>query len=171
MLLVLIARDGIAFVMAWEVMTLTSYLLVTFDHAEPEVRRAGWVYIVASHLGVACVLSMFVLLGRVGDYDFAHFAVGGSAAVVAGVLGLVGFGVKAGVVPLHVWLPEAHAAAPSHVSALMSGVLIKLGIYGILRTITFVGPAVPWGSLLVGIGIVGALIGIGLGYGSACLLG
>jgi formate hydrogenlyase subunit 3/multisubunit Na+/H+ antiporter MnhD subunit len=166
MLTVLVVRDGIAFVMAWEVMTVASFLLVAFDHADAEVRRAGWIYIVASHVGVACVLGMFVLLGRVGSYDFATLAGPHSAgiATTAGVLGLVGFGVKAGIVPLHVWLPEAHAAAPSHVSALMSAVLIKLGIYGVLRTITFVGPALPWGSLLVGIGVVGALVGIGLAF-------
>jgi hydrogenase-4 component B len=164
MLLVLIARDGIVFVMTWEIMTIASYLLVTFDHHEPEARRAGWIYLVASHLGVACVLCMFLLLGRIGDYDFANFAVTPETATVAAVLGLVGFGVKAGIVPLHVWLPEAHAAAPSHVSALMSAVLIKLGIYGILRTITWVGPVVPWGSLLIGIGVVGALVGIALAF-------
>ena len=166
MLTVLVARDGIVLVMAWEVMTLASFVLVVFDHAEAEVRRAGWIYLVASHLGVACILSMFVLLGRIGGYDFATVAASHSTGVatVAGVLGLVGFGVKAGIVPLHVWLPEAHAAAPSHVSALMSGVLIKLGIYGVLRTITFVGPALPWGPLLVAIGIVGALVGIGLAF-------
>ena len=166
MLAVLVARDAVVFVMAWEAMTLTSYVLVTFDHAEADVRRAGWVYLVASHLGVACILSAFVLLGYVGGYDFADLGSphGVGIAAVAGVLGLVGFGVKAGIVPLHVWLPEAHAAAPSHVSALMSAVMIKLGIYGVLRTITFVGPVLPWGALLVGIGIVGALVGIGLAF-------
>jgi len=164
MLLVLISRDAIGFIVAWEVMTLTSYFLVAFDHTQPEVRRAGWVYLIASHLGVACVLSSFLLLGD-GGFGFADIyahPLGGASAVVAAVLALVGFGVKAGIVPLHVWLPEAHAAAPSHVSALMSGVMIKLGIYGILRTITFVGPAVPWGPILLGLGVVGALVGISL---------
>jgi hydrogenase-4 component B len=166
MLTVLVARDGIVLVIAWELMTLASFVLVVFDHAEPEVRRAGWVYLIASHIGVACILSMFMLLGHVGGYDFTSLAAPHSAgiATVAAVLGLVGFGVKAGIVPLHVWLPEAHAAAPSHVSALMSAVLIKLGIYGVLRTITFVGPALPWGTLLIALGTVGALVGIGLAF-------
>jgi formate hydrogenlyase subunit 3/multisubunit Na+/H+ antiporter MnhD subunit len=163
MLLVLISRDAVGFLIAWEVMTLASYLLVTFDHAQPEVRRAGWIYLVASHLGVACVLSAFVLLG---DHGFGFAQLGAHApdraAAVAGALALIGFGVKAGVVPLHVWLPEAHAAAPSHVSALMSGVMIKLGLYGILRTITFVPAALPWGPVLLGLGVAGALVGISL---------
>ena len=165
MLVVLLARDAIGFVIAWEIMTLASYFLVTFDHAQSEVRRAGWVYLIASHLGVAAVLSMFLLLGSHG-FAFTDLAASGradgGAVTVAGILGLVGFGVKAGLVPLHVWLPEAHAAAPSHVSALMSGVLIKLGLYGILRTTTFVGDAVPWGPVLLSVGTIGALVGIAL---------
>jgi hydrogenase-4 component B len=165
MLVVLLARDAIGFVIAWELMTLASYVLITFEHVHGEVRRAGWVYLIASHLGVAAILSMFLLLGSRG-LAFEALAMtggsGGGVATVAGVLGLVGFGVKAGLVPLHVWLPEAHASAPSHVSALMSGVLIKLGLYGILRTSTFVGDAVPWGPLLLAVGVAGALVGIAL---------
>ncbi|MBX3155690.1 MAG: oxidoreductase [Deltaproteobacteria bacterium] len=160
MLLVLLARDGIVFLVAWELMTLASYGLVTFDHAQPEVRRAGWVYLVASHLGVACILSAFLLLGD-STLSFADFARHGTP--VAATLAVIGFGVKAGVVPLHVWLPEAHAAAPSHVSALMSAVLIKLGIYGLLRTISFV-PAFPWGPVLLALGSAGALVGIALAF-------
>jgi len=164
MLVVLISRDAIGFVIAWELMTLASYFLVVFDHEQLEVRRAGFVYLVASHVGVACVLSSFLLLGDNGFAfaDMLAHPVAGSTAVAAAVLGLIGFGVKAGIVPLHVWLPEAHAAAPSHVSALMSGVMIKLGIYGILRTITLVGPALPWGPVFLGLGVVGALVGISL---------
>jgi len=166
MLLVLLARDAIAFLVAWEVMTLASYLLVSFDHHEPDVRRAGWVYLIAAHLGLACVLAMFLLLGHLGGgLDFASLAahpIGGAAGAVAAVLAILGFGVKAGIVPLHVWLPEAHAAAPSHVSGLMSGVLIKLGIYGLLRTLTFLVPAGWWGPALAGLGAASALVGISL---------
>jgi formate hydrogenlyase subunit 3/multisubunit Na+/H+ antiporter MnhD subunit len=164
MLLVLISRDAIGFVIAWELMTLSSYLLVIFDHAQPEVRRAGWIYLIASHIGVACILSMFLLVGNSG-FGFADMLAdgpGGATATAAAVVGLIGFGVKAGIVPLHVWLPEAHAAAPSHVSALMSGVMIKLGLYGVLRTMTFVPDALPWGPVLLGLGVVGALVGISL---------
>jgi formate hydrogenlyase subunit 3/multisubunit Na+/H+ antiporter MnhD subunit len=164
MLLVLLARDAIGLLVAWEVMTLASYFLVVFDHAQPEVRQAGWVYLIASHLGLACILSSLLLLGGsgLGFGAILSHPPGGATAVVAAVLGLIGFGVKAGIVPVHVWLPEAHAAAPSHVSALMSGVMIKLGIYGILRTITLVGPALPWGPVLLVLGVVGALVGIAL---------
>jgi len=164
MLLVLISRDAIGFVIAWELMTLSSYLLVVFDHAQPEVRRAGWVYLIASHVGVGCILSMFLLLGGrgFGFGDIVGQPLDGTVATAAAVLGVIGFGVKAGIVPLHVWLPEAHAAAPSHVSALMSGVMIKLGIYGVLRTITFVPDGLPWGPVLLGLGVAGALVGISL---------
>ncbi len=164
MLLVLISRDAIGFLIAWELMTLASYVLVIFDHAQADVRRAGWVYLIASHVGVACLLSMFLLLGDggLGFADMLAHAPGGATATAAAVLGLIGFGVKAGIVPLHVWLPEAHAAAPSHVSALMSGVMIKLGIYGVLRTLMFVPDGLPWGPVLLGLGVVGALVGISL---------
>lgn len=166
MLLVVLARDAVVLLIAWEVMTLTSYLLVTHDHEEPGVRRAGWVYLIAGHIGVACLLALFVLLARLaGSFGFAALAArpaAGGAAAAAGLLALVGFGVKAGIVPLHVWLPEAHAAAPSHVSALMSGVLIKLGLYGLLRTLAFVEPGWWWGAALAVLGAVAALVGIAL---------
>jgi formate hydrogenlyase subunit 3/multisubunit Na+/H+ antiporter MnhD subunit len=166
MLLVLLARDAIVFLIGWEVMTLASYLLVSFDHHEPDVRRAGWIYLIAAHLGLACVLAMFVSLGRdAGGFDFSSLTAspaGGAAGAIALVLALLGFGVKAGIVPLHVWLPEAHAAAPSHVSALMSAVLIKLGVYGILRTRSFVEPIAWAGPVLAAVGVVTAIVGISL---------
>jgi formate hydrogenlyase subunit 3/multisubunit Na+/H+ antiporter MnhD subunit len=166
MLLVVLARDAVVLLIAWEVMTLASYLLITYDHGEPAVRRAGWIYLIAGHLGVACLLALFLLLGHLGGgFGFAELAarpLGGGAAAVAALLALLGFGVKAGVVPLHVWLPEAHAAAPSHVSALMSGILIKLGLYGLLRTLAFLEPASWWGPVLALLGVVSALVGIAL---------
>jgi hydrogenase-4 component B len=160
---VVVARDGLMFLVAWEVMTLSSYLLVVFEHEDPAVQRAGWVYLIAAHVGVACLFAMFLLLGRVsGQLGFAAFAAGPTTPTLVFLLALVGFGVKAGIVPLHVWLPEAHAAAPSHVSALMSGVLIKMGIYGLLRVMTFLPPAAWWGPTLMCLGLVGALLGISL---------
>jgi formate hydrogenlyase subunit 3/multisubunit Na+/H+ antiporter MnhD subunit len=109
---------------------------------------------------------MFLLLAQTtGGFDFATLtsaSTGGTVGAVAAVLALLGFGVKAGIVPLHVWLPEAHAAAPSHVSALMSGVLIKLGLYGVLRTLTFLTPQLWWGPVLAALGVVSALVGISL---------
>jgi formate hydrogenlyase subunit 3/multisubunit Na+/H+ antiporter MnhD subunit len=159
---VVVARHALVFLVSWEVMTLSSYLLVVFDDEDPAVKRAGWVYLIAAHVGVACLFAMFLLLARAsGDLAFAGFA-GVATPVLVLLLALVGFGVKAGIVPLHVWLPEAHAAAPSHVSALMSGVLIKMGIYGVLRVMTFLPPASWWGPTLIALGLGGALLGISL---------
>src|SRR5262249_43071401 len=125
--------------------------------------RAGWVYLITAHLGVACLFAMFLVLGRPsGRLDFAAFAAGPVAPTLVFVLALVGFGIKADIVPLHVWLPEAHAAAPSHVSALMSGVLIKMGIYGLLRVLTFLPSSAGHGPTLIGLGLFGALYGIAL---------
>lgn len=159
---VVVARHGLLFLVSWEVMTLSSYLLVVFEHEDPAVKRAGWVYLIAAHVGVACLFAMFLLLGNAsGNLAFAGFARPAAPSLVV-LLALVGFGVKAGIVPLHVWLPEAHAAAPSHVSALMSGVLIKMGLYGILRVMTFLPLASWWGPTLIALGIAGALVGISL---------
>ena len=167
MALVVLARNGILFLVAWEAMALAAFFLVAFDHHRAEARRAGWLYIVAAHLGAAALFAMFLLLAKdAHSYDFAAFVLhppeGARAAVVA-ALAVVGFGAKAGFFPLHVWLPEAHAAAVSHASALMSGALIKLGLYGILRVFLILGPA-PWwwGTVLAVIGLVSALIAISL---------
>lgn len=168
MAMVVIARNVVLFLVAWEMMSVAAFFLVTFEHEKREVRVAGWIYLVATHLGAACLLAMFLLLGRqAGSLDFDKFGVAnqlapGSAGVIF-VLALVGFGAKAGFVPMHVWLPEAHPAAPSHVSALMSGVMIKIGIYGLLRTLMFLGkPAAWWGPVLVAIGLAGAVFGVSL---------
>lgn len=131
------------------------------------VREAGWTYLVASHLGTAFLLPVFALLGRgAGSLDFAAMHalhhLSPTIANLVFVLALVGFGTKAGWVPFHVWLPQAHPAAPSHVSALMSGVLVKLGIYGLLRTLWFMAPyeTTWWGWLLIAVGAASGLYGI-----------
>jgi formate hydrogenlyase subunit 3/multisubunit Na+/H+ antiporter MnhD subunit len=167
MAMVVLARNGILFLVAWEAMAVAAFFLVAFDHHKAEARRAGWLYIVAAHLGAAALFAMFLLLAKEAkSYDFAAFAAhpptGARATVVAG-LAVVGFGAKAGFFPLHVWLPEAHAAAVSHASALMSGALIKLGLYGILRVFLILGtPAGGWGTALAVIGLLSALIAIAL---------
>jgi hydrogenase-4 component B len=161
---VVTARDSVLFLVAWELMTVASYMLIVFEDDTPPARRAGWIYLIAAHLGVVCLFAMFLLLGQAsGRLEFAGLgASAGSTATVILVLALVGFGLKAGIVPLHVWLPEAHAAAPSHVSALMSGVVIKMGIYGLLRVMTFLPPARWWGPTLMALGVTGALVGVAL---------
>jgi hydrogenase-4 component B len=163
MALVVLARQAVLFMVAWEVMSVAAFFLVTFEHEKKDVRVAGWIYLVASHMGAAFLLAMFLYLGRAsGSLDFDTFVVPGAmAGRVILLLALVGFGTKAGMVPLHIWLPEAHPAAPSHVSALMSGVMIKLGLYGLFRVMMFLGaPAVWWGPMFVTIGFVGAVLGI-----------
>ncbi|MBN1490560.1 MAG: hypothetical protein JXA69_11640 [Phycisphaerae bacterium] len=166
MVLVVIARNAVLFLVAWEIMSLASFFLVTFEHEDEGVGRAGWTYLVATHLGTAFLLALFVLLGEgSGSMDFVGFGLAEHPvprhASLLFVLAVVGFGTKAGFVPFHVWLPEAHPAAPSHVSAVMSGVMIKTGIYGLLRTLTFLGtPPAWWGWLLIAIGLVSGILGV-----------
>ena len=162
MLLVVVAKNGMLFLLAWEAMSLSSFFLVTFESERASSRQAGWTYLIATHLGSAFLLVMFVLLGQnAGSLDFDTFSAGAAPAGVLFVMAVVGFGTKAGFIPLHVWLPEAHPAAPSHVSAVMSGVMIKTGIYGLVRTFTFLGPPpLWWGWLLIGIGVLSGVLGV-----------
>jgi formate hydrogenlyase subunit 3/multisubunit Na+/H+ antiporter MnhD subunit len=161
MTLVVLANNAVLFLMAWETMALSSFFLVTFENEKQSTREAGWTYLVASHIGTAFLLVLFVLLGKSnGSLDFDRFSPA-SAADAIFVLALAGFGTKAGFVPLHVWLPEAHPAAPSHVSAVMSAVMIKTGIYGLLRILTFLGPMQAWwGWTLCGIGLSSGILGV-----------
>ena len=166
MLMVVTAWNAVLFLAAWEVMSLSSFFLVTFEHERQEVRKAGWVYLISAHVGMACLLAMFILLGgqnQVMDFDQLALPPGVSAAAIF-LLAVVGFGAKAGICPMHVWLPDAHPAAPSHVSAVMSGVMIKTGIYGILRTLTFLGSPASWpgwwGWTLLVAGAITGVVGI-----------
>ncbi len=165
MILVFVARNGVLFLIAWEVMALASYFLVVFEDEKEEVRRAGRTYLVATHLGTAGLLILFLMLGQSSgslDFDALGIAAGpGGAASVAFLLAVIGFGTKAGFMPFHVWLPEAHPASPSHVSAVMSGVMIKTGIYGLVRTITFLGSPPPWwGWTILAIGVSSGVLGV-----------
>ena len=163
MALVVVARNGILFLMAWEAMAVSSFFLVTLNDRGVEVRNAGRIYLIASHLGTAFLLAFFLMLGGGGgslDFDQAGGTQSTARAGALFVLALVGFGTKAGLMPLHVWLPEAHPAAPSHVSAVMSGVMIKMGVYGLLRFTLLAGdPAAWWGWTLIGIGTVSGVLG------------
>jgi formate hydrogenlyase subunit 3/multisubunit Na+/H+ antiporter MnhD subunit len=151
--------------MAWEAMSVSSLLLVYTEHEREDVRRSGLIYLIASHLGVVILFILFVVLsGSSNSFDFAGMATTSRSRVLSDWcfgLALVGFGLKAGFWPMHVWLPEAHPAAPSHVSAVMSGVMLKLGIYGILRASFWLGPPpVEWGITLVVIGATSSLGGV-----------
>lgn len=161
MLLVVAARNGLVFLVCWEGMSLASFFLVNSEYDRPNVRRASWIYLVAMHLGTACLLALFLLLGdSSGSLDFDRLSAGASGGALF-VLAVVGFGTKAGFAPLHIWLPEAHPSAPSHVSAVMSGVMIKTGIYGLLRTLTILGDMPAWwGWTLAVIGVVSGLLGV-----------
>ncbi len=166
MAVVATARNGLLFLVAWEAMALASFLLVVFHHERDGVGRAGWVYLVATHLGTAFLLVLFAWLAReAGSLDFEHWSRPATGAGWLFVLALVGFGSKAGLFPFHVWLPEAHPVAPSHVSALLSGVMVKLGIYGLLRILVVLGgPEPAWGALLLAVGLASA------GYGAVAAL-
>ncbi len=152
--LVVLADDAFTFLLSWELMSLTSWALVVAHHHEEENRRAGVVYLVMAGLGTFCLLLGFGLLaGPAGSYGFDAIRATPPGAGTAGfvfILALIGAGSKAGLVPLHVWLPLAHPAAPSHVSALMSGVMTKVAIYGFIRiTFDLLGPPDGWWSLVV----------------------
>lgn len=166
--LVLTARNGLLFLLAWEVMTLAAYALIILDRDDPKVRAAGWTFLVASHLGTAFLFVMFLLLAHVGGQNSLDFGapesfpeVSAGMATALFVLALIGFGTKAGFMPLHAWLPQAHTAAPGFVSAVLSGVVIKTGIYGLLRMLSYLDHPPPWwGWVLIGVGAVSGLLGI-----------
>jgi len=164
--LVLLADDAYAFMVAWETMALSSYFLVTAQHRIPEIRSAGFLYLLIAHVGAISILLCFGVL-QGGSWQFTFDAMRAAHldpvwASVAFLLALFGFGAKAGLLPLHVWLPEAHPAAPSPVSALMSGVMLKTAVYGMLRvTFDLLGePASWWGMVMLPIGLLTALYGV-----------
>jgi hydrogenase-4 component B len=168
MTLVLLANDAYMFMVAWETMALSSYFLVTTDHNVPDIRRAGFLYLLIAHVGAIAILLCFgVMQGGHGIGAYTFDAMRGAGLTpfwssAAFLLALFGFGAKAGVLPLHVWLPEAHPAAPSPVSALMSGVMLKTAIYGILRvTFDLLGTQLWWwGVLALALGLITAVFGV-----------
>ena len=166
MAFVLIADDAYLFMVAWESMALSSYFLVTTEHESERNRQAGFIYLLIAHLGALAILLCFgVLQGGHGDYTFAALRAAELSpfwATTAFVLAFFGFGAKAGMVPLHVWLPEAHPAAPSPVSALMSGVMLKTAIYGMVRVIyDLIGDIRwEWGLTVLLFGAATSLFGV-----------
>jgi hydrogenase-4 component B len=163
---VVLADDAYAFMVMWETMALASFFLVTANHRIAEIRRAGYIYLLVAHVGAIGILMCFgVLQANTGDYTFANMRAQALSPfwTSAGFgLAVLGFGAKAGMLPLHVWLPEAHPAAPSPVSALMSGVMLKTAIYGLLRVVFDLLHTQVWwwGAVLMALGLATALFGV-----------
>jgi formate hydrogenlyase subunit 3/multisubunit Na+/H+ antiporter MnhD subunit len=176
MVLVVIARNGVLFLASWELMAVSSFFLVTLNDRGVEVRNGGKTYLIASHLSAAFLLVFFLMLdpgsGQAGlfspgalDFDRLPPVADAARAGAMFVLAFIGFGTKAGLMPFHVWLPEADPAAPSHVAAIMSAVAIKMGVYGLLRAISILGsPEQWWGWTLIGAGLVSAVTGALLAF-------
>ncbi len=170
MALVVIARNGVLFLFGWEIMALSAFFLVITEDEKKEVREAGWIYLVATHTATLCLFALFALLRTAsGSYELVPLTnndISPAIATAVFALGLVGFGIKAGIMPLHVWLPGSHAIAPSHVSAIMSGVIIKMGIYGLFR-VTSLLPQAPlaWGTIVLVLGAVSGVLGVAFAIG------
>ena len=169
MTLVVIADNGFFFLIVWELMSLLSYFLVVTEHGKAEVRYAGLFYLIMTHVGTAFIILAFLIFFQGGgSFSFEAFRhpdqpLSEWMRTLVFLMALIGFGTKAGIVPLHVWLPYAHPAAPSHISALMSGVMIKTAIYALVRVyIDFLGGQFPWwwGFVVLVIGAVSALLGV-----------
>jgi hydrogenase-4 component B len=168
MIFVSSADNAVMFLIVWELMSVVSYFLVVYEHEKPETRKAGFIYIVMTHIGTGFIMMSFLIfVGTGGSYSFGTFADAGKTMTpllkdLAFIFALIGFGTKAGIVPLHIWLPYAHPEAPGNVSALMSGVMIKLAIFMLIRVFfDFLGAShVWWGYLVLTLGTISAILGI-----------
>ncbi|OGI03153.1 MAG: hypothetical protein A2Y25_08335 [Candidatus Melainabacteria bacterium GWF2_37_15] len=160
MLLVTVVQNALAFLIVWELMSLSSFFLVIFESEKKEVLSAGINYLITMHVSVLFLIAGFIMLSSTsGSYDFASFE--GHVTNIPFILLFIGFGIKAGFVPFHTWLPKAHPAAPSHVSGLMSGIMIKTGIYGILRTLSWIpNPSKDIAYFVLAISVISALFGV-----------
>jgi len=162
---VLLASNGLHFLIVWELFTLAAYFLITLDRQRREVRAAGWLYLGASHAATLALFAFFTLLAvRTGTWDLGPLR---NRAELAPLfwLALFGFGMKAGLFPLHIWLPSAHANAPSHVSAILSGVTIKMGIYGLVRFSGWLPVPTGAGAVVAVLGVVSAVLGVAFALG------
>ena len=169
MILVVAAQNALLFLILWEIMAMSSYFLVTYEHKEESVQSAGFVYLLIAHVGaVALTLMFFALASGAGSFDFSSFHAEAYSPLLASaifILALIGFGSKCGIIPLHIWLPLAHPQAPSNISALMSGVMLKTAIYGLVRVLfgflgVSEGAQLWWGVLVLAIGIVSSILGV-----------
>jgi hydrogenase-4 component B len=163
--LVLVTANGLHFLIAWELFTVSAYFLVTLDRQRREVRAAGWLYLTASHVAALCLFAFFTLLAvRTGSWELAAMRDRAELAPLFW-LALAGFGLKAGLFPLHVWLPSAHANAPSHVSAMLSGVTLKIGIYGLVRFSGWLPVPPEAGWVVAFLGVASAVLGVAFALG------
>lgn len=162
---VLLVSNGLHFLIAWELFAVSSYFLITLDRQRREVRAAGWLYLGASHAATLALFAFFTLLAaRTGTWDLGPLRDRAELAPLFW-LALFGFGLKAGVFPLHIWLPSAHANAPSHVSAMLSGVTLKLGIYGLVRFSGWLPTPAGAGAAVAVLGLVSAVLGVAFALG------
>lgn len=166
MVLLVASSNMLLFLVFWELMSLISFFLVIYEHEKDEVQKAGRIYIIMTYIGTVCIMAAFVLIAAyTGSFNLSSInpqSIPHGAANIIFLLLLVGFGTKAGIIPVHIWLPYAHPVAPSNISALMSGVMIKMAIYGLFRFIFNILPVsgLWWGVAVLCIGIASALIGI-----------
>ena len=162
---VLVSANGLHFLIAWEIYTVCAYFLITLERHKREVRNAGWLYLAASHVGTLCLFAFFALLAaRTGGWELGPMRDRPELAPLFW-LALVGFGLKAGIFPLHIWLPSAHANAPSHVSAVLSGVTIKMGIYGLVRFSGWLPTPPAAGWTVAALGVISAVLGVAFALG------
>jgi hydrogenase-4 component B len=163
--LVLVTTNGLHFLIVWELFTVAAYFLVTLDRQRREVRAAGWLYLGASHVAALCLFAFFgILAARTGSWELGSMRNRPELAPLFW-LALVAFGLKAGMFPLHVWLPSAHANAPSHVSAILSGVTLKIGIYGLVRFSGWLPVPREAGWVVAFLGVTSAVLGVAFALG------
>lgn len=163
--IVLLASNGLHFLIAWEIFSLAAYFLITLNRQRREVRAAGWLYLGASHAAVLALFAFFTLLAvRTGSWELGPLRDRAELTPLFW-LALFGFGLKAGMFPLHIWLPAAHANAPSHVSAMLSGVTLKIGIYGLVRFSGWLPVPVSAGWVVAALGTVSAVLGVAFALG------
>jgi hydrogenase-4 component B len=163
-----VARNVVLFMVGWEVMAMGAFLSITTEDEQSRVRDVGYLYLIATRVGTLCLIAAFALLMVASGTPELGAPQGGDVALGTAIFlfAAIGCGLKAGVMPLHVWLPGAHATAPSHVSALMSGALIKMGIYGMLRfTSLFPDPPLWWGEVVLAFGLASGVLGVAFAIG------
>lgn len=162
MVLVVASKNMFSFLFFWEVMALSSFLLVMFEYEKKQTRKAGLFYFIMTQLSTVFLLSAFVMLyNSTGSFDISRISAQSSVSTIIFTLLFIGFGIKAGIIPFHKWLPYAHPASPSNISALMSGIMIKVAIYGLMRFVLFaLTPTLTWGLVIFIAGIISAILGV-----------